>query len=92
MLLNVFASWCGPAVRTRLSPSSPSATRRSRLWASTTGRAHRRHALAARAGQPYTAVVVDADGRVGIDYGVYGVPETFVIGADGRVPSSTSGR
>ena len=27
----------------------------------------------------------DVDGRVGIDWGVYGVPETFVIGADGRV-------
>jgi cytochrome c biogenesis protein CcmG/thiol:disulfide interchange protein DsbE len=36
-------------------------------------------------GDPYTAVVVDADGRVGIDYGVYGVPETFVIGRDGRI-------
>jgi cytochrome c biogenesis protein CcmG/thiol:disulfide interchange protein DsbE len=30
-------------------------------------------------GNPYTAVAVDADGRVGIDYGVYGVPETYVI-------------
>ena len=30
-------------------------------------------------GDPYTASIVDRDGRVGIDYGVYGVPETFVI-------------
>lgn len=30
-------------------------------------------------GDPYTMSVFDADGRVGIDYGVYGVPETFVI-------------
>jgi cytochrome c biogenesis protein CcmG/thiol:disulfide interchange protein DsbE len=30
-------------------------------------------------GNPYTLSAYDADGRVGIDYGVYGVPETFVI-------------
>ena len=30
-------------------------------------------------GDPYTLVITDADGRVGIDYGVYGVPETYVI-------------
>ncbi|KAF7600180.1 MAG: DsbE family thiol:disulfide interchange protein [Candidatus Dactylopiibacterium carminicum] len=34
---------------------------------------------------PYTVSVVDADGRVGIDYGVYGVPETFIIDAAGRI-------
>ena len=30
-------------------------------------------------GDPYTLVITDPDGRVGIDYGVYGVPETYVI-------------
>lgn len=30
-------------------------------------------------GNPYTLVAVDSDGRVGIDFGVYGVPETYVI-------------
>jgi cytochrome c biogenesis protein CcmG/thiol:disulfide interchange protein DsbE len=36
-------------------------------------------------GDPYTASIVDADGRVGIDYGVYGVPETFLIDKAGVV-------
>lgn len=36
-------------------------------------------------GNPYTAVGYDADGRVGIDWGVYGAPETFLIGPDGTV-------
>jgi cytochrome c biogenesis protein CcmG/thiol:disulfide interchange protein DsbE len=36
-------------------------------------------------GNPYTASVVDADGRVGIDYGVYGVPETFLIDKSGVI-------
>ena len=36
-------------------------------------------------GNPYTASWFDADGRAGIDWGVYGVPETFLIDAQGRV-------
>jgi cytochrome c biogenesis protein CcmG, thiol:disulfide interchange protein DsbE len=36
-------------------------------------------------GNPYTFSVVDRDGRVGIDWGVYGVPETFIIGKDGLI-------
>ena len=36
-------------------------------------------------GNPYVATGYDEDGRVGIDWGVYGAPETFLIGRDGRV-------
>ncbi len=36
-------------------------------------------------GDPYVLSVLDIDGRVGIDYGVYGVPETFLIDAEGRI-------
>ncbi|MBX3619034.1 MAG: DsbE family thiol:disulfide interchange protein [Rhizobacter sp.] len=38
-----------------------------------------------RFGNPYDLSVVDADGRVGIDYGVYGVPETYVIDKTGTI-------
>lgn len=38
-----------------------------------------------RFGNPYVASLSDVDGRVGIDYGVYGVPETFVIDRDGVI-------
>ena len=36
-------------------------------------------------GNPYTDSVFDGDGRIGIDYGVYGVPETFVIDRQGLI-------
>ncbi len=36
-------------------------------------------------GDPYTRTGADIDGRVSIDWGVYGVPETFVIDRDGRI-------
>jgi len=38
-----------------------------------------------RLGNPYAATLIDFDGKVGIDFGVYGVPETFVIDAQGLV-------
>ena len=36
-------------------------------------------------GDPYSLVALDLDGRVGIDYGVYGVPETYVIDKNGVI-------
>ena len=38
-----------------------------------------------RLGDPYVRTGADRDGRVAIDWGVYGVPETFVITKDGRI-------
>jgi cytochrome c biogenesis protein CcmG, thiol:disulfide interchange protein DsbE len=36
-------------------------------------------------GDPYTLSIADPEGRTGIDYGVYGVPETFLIDGNGRI-------
>jgi cytochrome c biogenesis protein CcmG/thiol:disulfide interchange protein DsbE len=36
-------------------------------------------------GDPYTLSVMDREGRIGIDYGVYGVPETYVIDKEGVI-------
>jgi cytochrome c biogenesis protein CcmG/thiol:disulfide interchange protein DsbE len=38
-----------------------------------------------RAGDPYSLVIADLDGKVGFDYGVYGVPETYVIDKQGMI-------
>jgi cytochrome c biogenesis protein CcmG/thiol:disulfide interchange protein DsbE len=38
-----------------------------------------------RYGNPFAAAGADRDGRASIEWGVYGVPETFVIGRDGRI-------
>ena len=42
-------------------------------------------AMLARQGNPYALSAFDANGRVGIDYGVYGVPETYVIDQAGVI-------
>ena len=36
-------------------------------------------------GNPYTEIGADRNGRVGIDWGVYGVPETFIVDREGRI-------
>jgi len=45
----------------------------------------------AKFGDPYVLSAVDADGRVGIDYGVYGVPETYVIDKAGMIRMKHTG-
>lgn len=45
----------------------------------------------AQHGNPYTLTVMDIDGRVGIDYGVYGVPETYVIDKAGIIRMKHTG-
>lgn len=45
----------------------------------------------AERGNPYTLTALDADGRVGIDYGVYGVPETYVIDKTGVIRMKHTG-
>ncbi|MFZ2266447.1 MAG: DsbE family thiol:disulfide interchange protein [Azonexus sp.] len=45
----------------------------------------------AQHGDPYTLTLMDLDGRVGIDYGVYGVPETYVIDKTGIIRMKHTG-
>ena len=85
-LLNVFASWCTPCLdehphlvalaRTKQVPMIGLNYKDTRPNASQ---------WLARHGNPYEASLFDGDGRVGIDFGVYGVPETFVIDKAGVI-------
>ena len=45
----------------------------------------------ARHGNPYQLSVFDPDGRIGLDYGVYGVPETYLIDQAGRIRHKHNG-
>ncbi|MCV2880916.1 DsbE family thiol:disulfide interchange protein [Actibacterium sp. XHP0104] len=42
-------------------------------------------------GNPYTAIAADAQGRTALEWGVYGVPETYVIDGQGRILHRTAG-
>jgi cytochrome c biogenesis protein CcmG/thiol:disulfide interchange protein DsbE len=85
-LLNVWASWCAPC-REEL-PVLQEAARRDGV--ALYGLNYKDQEEAARTmlrrhGSPYRASAVDGDGRIGMDYGVYGVPETFVIDREGVI-------
>lgn len=85
-LLNVWASWCAPCreehplvvelARSGLLPVVGLNYKDTRPAAT---------AWLANLGNPYQTILFDGDGRVGIDFGVYGVPETFVIDRQGII-------
>ncbi len=85
-LLNVFASWCTPCLEEHPLLVELAAGGAVPIYGLNYKDA-RDAALKwlGRHGDPYTAVIVDPDGRAGIDYGVYGVPETFVIDRQGVI-------
>ena len=85
-LLNVWASWCA-ACRDE-HPHLLAFARSKRMpMIGLNYKDTRRDGLSwlARWGDPYDASLFDADGRVGIEFGVYGVPETFIIDKQGVI-------
>ncbi len=85
-LVNVFASWCTAC---RLEhPIFMRLAKEGRLPIyGLNYKDQADHALAwlAELGDPYSRIGADLNGRVAIDWGVYGVPETFVVGRDGVI-------
>ncbi len=85
-LLNVWASWCGPCrqehpvlvdlARQNVAPI---------VGLNYTDNFDDSGKWLAEHGNPYLAAVFDGDGRVGMDWGVVGVPETFVIDQQGHI-------
>jgi len=85
-LVNVFASWCVPCLEEH--PLLMALAKRGDLrlyginYKDDPASARR---FLGRYGNPYTRAGADASGRTAIDFGVYGVPETFVISPDGKI-------
>lgn len=90
-LVNIFASWCLPCrdehpLLVQLSKDAALVANGVRL----TGIAYKdepanSQKFLAEVGNPYALIGVDKSGRTGIDWGVYGVPETFVVRGDGSI-------
>lgn len=90
-LVNVFASWCQPChVEHPVLQGIADDKELAALGLRLTGIAYRDEsikiaAFLAKDGNPYAAIGADGNGRVGIDLGITGVPETFVVRGDGTV-------
>ncbi|SFV17439.1 DsbE family thiol:disulfide interchange protein [Pseudoduganella namucuonensis] len=85
-LLNVWASWCGPCRK-----EHPVLVDFARLGVAPvvglnyTDKRDESGKWLVEHGNPYLVSAFDGDGKVGMEYGVYGVPETFVIDKQGRI-------
>jgi cytochrome c biogenesis protein CcmG/thiol:disulfide interchange protein DsbE len=85
-IVNVFASWCVPCHEEHPVLMALAKQPGIRLY----GINYKDDPASARRflgrfGNPFARVGADASGRVAIDFGVYGVPETYVIGGDGKI-------
>lgn len=85
-VINVFASWCAPCREEHPLLQKLADMQRVKL----VGLAYKDQTentlkFLTELGNPFSAVGVDEKGRAAIDWGVYGVPETFIIGKDGRI-------
>jgi cytochrome c biogenesis protein CcmG/thiol:disulfide interchange protein DsbE len=85
-VVNLWASWCAPCVQEH--PLLVALRQRTGVklygvnYKDTTATARR---FLGRYGNPFVAVGVDADGRAAIDWGVTGMPETFIVNGKGEV-------
>ena len=85
-VVNFWASWCVPCVQEHPVLVALKEKTGVRLY----GVNYKDQAAAARRflgryGNPFSAVGVDGDGRAAIEWGVYGMPETFVVDGQGRI-------
>jgi len=84
-LVNTFASWCAPCRAEHRVLNALAQTKRVPIYGiDYKDKEDLALSWIAELGNPYTRIGAD-DGRVGIDWGVYGVPETFIVDKDGRI-------
>jgi cytochrome c biogenesis protein CcmG/thiol:disulfide interchange protein DsbE len=85
-IVNVWASWCVPCHDEAPALMQLAQDKRVRLvginYKDDPGNARR---FLGRYGNPFAAAGADANGRAAIEWGVYGVPETFIVGRDGHI-------
>lgn len=84
-LVNFFASWCVPCRAEHALLMRLTAEKIPVVGIAYKDRAEAISAFLKQFGDPFHLVVTDADGRAAIDWGITGVPETFLIDADGRI-------
>lgn len=85
-LFNVWASWCTACREEHpLLMQMPQLTQIPLIGMDYKDTDNDASTVLLQAGNPYQIVLTDADGRVGIDYGVYGVPETYLIDKQGVI-------
>ena len=85
-LVNVWASWCAPCREEHPLLLALAQDRRFDIAGlNYKDRPENARRFLGDLGNPFSAIGADASGRAAIDWGVYGVPETFLVGKDGKI-------
>ncbi len=85
-LVNVFASWCVPCRQEHPMLKELSKDRRLNIVGiNYKDKADNAVRFLGELGNPYAAIGIDPNGRAAIDWGVYGIPETYLVGPDGTI-------
>jgi cytochrome c biogenesis protein CcmG/thiol:disulfide interchange protein DsbE len=85
-LVNVWASWCAPCREEQPLLMGLKDDSRFRLTGlNYKDKPENASRFLGEMGNPFSAIGVDGNGRTAIDWGVYGVPETYLVGRDGRI-------
>jgi cytochrome c biogenesis protein CcmG, thiol:disulfide interchange protein DsbE len=85
-IVNVWASWCVPCHdEAPLLTEIAKDTRTQLIGINYKDAPDNARRFLDRYGNPFAAVGVDGNGRAAIEWGVYGVPETFIVGRDGKI-------
>lgn len=86
VLVNVFASWCAPCQQEHPHLMELAKDKRFVIFGiNQKDSPENARRFLGRLGNPYAAVGADMNGRASIEWGVYGVPETFVVKGDGTI-------
>ncbi|MEZ5953734.1 MAG: redoxin family protein [Hyphomonas sp.] len=92
VVVNLFASWCAPCVA-----EHPRLVELGKAWPGRVYGVLYKDTLAngekflSELGNPYADIVMDPDGQGGLDFGLTGVPETFVISSNGEILEHIAG-
>lgn len=91
ILVNFFASWCAPC-----EVEHPQLMALKAQGVTVVGIAYKdapanTQAFLTRLGDPFSLKLVDRDGRAGLEFGVTGVPETYLVGSDGVIIAKHTG-
>jgi cytochrome c biogenesis protein CcmG/thiol:disulfide interchange protein DsbE len=91
VVINFFASWCAPCAQEAPALSALAAQHVKIIGVAYKDAPAKTQAFLGQLGDPYVQRLVDRDGRAGIEFGVTGVPETYLVGRDGVILDKHTG-